>query len=97
LKLRALQRKVGSASIHVWPPRVWASSYKAGDKFAVGDVGVLTGVKRRDNRLSLTMRYDDREHTGGLEWDPPPALADVERVLKSNLGREIKTLGELDV
>jgi hypothetical protein len=43
------------------------------------------------------MLYDDREHNGGLEWDPPPTLADVERVLKSNLGREIKTLGELDV
>jgi hypothetical protein len=47
MKLRELKRKVGNASIHVWPPQVWASSYKAGDKFAVGDVGVLTSVNRR--------------------------------------------------
>jgi len=43
------------------------------------------------------MVYDGREHMGNLEWDPPPALADVEKTLTANLGREIKVIGELNV
>jgi hypothetical protein len=96
MKIRELKRKVGHSSCHVWPP-LWVSSYGADRRFATGDEGVLKGVQRWDTRLSLTMMYDGREHMGSLEWDPPPALADVENVLNANLGCEIKSIGELDV
>jgi hypothetical protein len=96
MKLVELKRRVGNSSYHVWPPP-WASSYGADNRFATGDEGVLKDVQRQDNGLSLTMMYDGREHMASLEWDPPPTLADVERVLNANLGREIKAIGELDV
>ena len=96
MKIRELKRKVGNTSGHVWPPP-WASSYGGGSSNATGDEGVLQGVQRWDSRLSLTMTYDGREHMGNLEWDPPPALADVEKALTANLGREIKAISDVDV
>jgi hypothetical protein len=42
------------------------------------------------------MRYEGREHTGRLQWDPPPILATVEQVLQDNLGKAIRALGELE-
>lgn len=43
------------------------------------------------------MRYEGREHTGRLQWDPPPMLMAVEQILQANLGKAIQDLGELDV
>jgi hypothetical protein len=64
----------------------------------MGPVGVLEYVQRRDDdSLELTMRYDGREHSGVLAWTPPPSMNDVERVLRSNIGREISAISELDV
>jgi hypothetical protein len=96
MKIRELKRQVGNTSCHVWPP-LWVSSYGADRRFATGDEGVLKGVQQWDTRLSLTMVYDGREHMGSLEWDPPPALADVEKVLNANLGLGIKAIGDLDI
>jgi hypothetical protein len=62
--------------------------------------GVLEAVMRHeddDALLRLTMRFDAREHSGILTWVPPPALATVEGLLRANLGREIRSIGELDV
>ena len=60
--IRKLSRKAGKAVVSVWPPP-WASAYKGADKMAVGEVGVLKGVKHLGKRrLSLTIEYDGREH-----------------------------------
>lgn len=96
MKIRNLKRKSGQAIISVWPP-AWASSYGPGDKFAVGDEGVLKSVKRLDDRLSLTMEYAGREHVGSLQWDAPPSLDEVEKVLRAHLGLPIKAISDLDV
>ena len=96
MKVRELKRKVGNSTFHVWPP-LWTSSYGANSRFATGDEGVLNSVERWRNSLSLTMMYDGHEHLGSLEWDPPPALADVAKILKANLGRDIRAISELNV
>jgi hypothetical protein len=62
----------------------------------VGEEGVLESVKRMGDRLSLTMKYKGRERFGSLQWDAPPSLDAVERVLLGNLGKPIKTVGDLD-
>jgi hypothetical protein len=95
-KIRDLKRKFGEAVVRVWPSS-WGGSYKAGDKFAAGDEGVLVSVTRIGNRLTLTMKYDGRDHMGSLEWDAPPTLDAVEKVLKANVGKPIKTINDLDV
>ncbi len=96
MKIRQLKRKSGGEDVPVWPPR-WASSYGRRDLFAVREEGVLESVTRRGDRLDLTMRYENLAHFGGLEWTPPPAIEDVEKVLRANISRPIKAISELDV
>src|SRR5882762_1825145 len=36
-------------------------------------------------------------HSGRLQWDPPPMLMAVEQILQHNLGKAIKDLRELGV
>jgi hypothetical protein len=96
MQIRKLSRKAGKAVVSVWPP-LWASAYKGADKMAVGEVGVLKGVKHLGKRLSLTIEYDGREHIGSLEWDAPPSLEAVESVLKASIGKSIRDIGAVDV
>jgi len=96
VKIRNLKRKVGDAVVSAWP-QGWTGSYTGADKFAVGDVGVLKSVKRLDDRLSLIIEYEGREHVGSLQWDAPPSLDEVERVLKAHLGEPTKAVGDLDL
>jgi len=58
---------------------------------------VLKRVTRVDNHLVLTVEYDGRAAVGRLEWDPPPSLTAVERVLCAHLGEPITAIGYLDV
>jgi hypothetical protein len=59
--------------------------------------GVLTRVTRAENRLALTIECEGREAVGRLEWDPPPSLTAVEKVLRAHLGEPITAIGYLDV
>jgi len=95
MKIRYLRRKSGQTVVSVWPP-LWASADKPGDTFAIGEVGVLVSVKRLDDRLSLTMKFEGGEHVGSLQWDAPSSLDDVEKVLRAHLGHPIKAISELD-
>jgi hypothetical protein len=96
MKIRDLQRKSGEAVVSVWPPQ-WGSWYKAGDKFAVGEEGVLKSFKRVEDRLSLTMEFEGREHSSSIKWDEPPTLAAVEKVLQAHLEQLIKEISDMDV
>ena len=98
MKMRDLSRRAGSMTVPAWPPR-WAGSFSPVDTMPMPGEGVLESVTRVANTtlLSLTMRFDAREHTGILRWDAPPPLAAVESLLKANRGREIRAIGDLDV
>jgi len=98
MRIRRLKREVGGVIDSVWPPR-WTFSMhpRGGDEILVGEEGVLESVKRMGERLSLTMSYKGRERFGSLQWDAPPSLDAVARVLQTNLGKPIKTIGDLDV
>jgi hypothetical protein len=83
--------------MRAWPP-IWVPGGR-GPSDAFGADGVLesVSVRRREERLSLRMRYKGREHMACLSWDPPPSLIDVEQVLRTHLGTTIRDIGELDV
>ena len=39
------------------------------------------------------MQYDGREHVGGLEWDAPPSIDNVEKLLRAHVGEPITAIG----
>ena len=98
MKIRQLKRKFGGVIESTWPPLWTFSMYpRGGEEILVGEEGVLESVKRIGEHLSLTMKYKGRERFGSLQWDAPPSLDAVERMLQANLGKPIKTIGDLDV
>ncbi len=52
---------------------------------------------REGNRLKLTIEYEGTQPGGFLEWDPPPKLENVEKVLRAQIGKPVKGIGNLDV
>ena len=85
----------GFPRMHAWPP-VWMPGGWALDG-EFGSEGILVSVRRLEGSLSLRMRYDGCEHNGRLQFDPPPMLAAVEEILRANLGKAIRDLGDLEV
>lgn len=98
MKMRDLTRRAGSIPVRARPPR-WLGSFHPVDTMPMPGEGVLASVTRvaKTSLLRLTMTFDGREHSGTLRWDPPPLLDAVESVLKANLGREIRAIGDLDI
>jgi hypothetical protein len=97
VKICHLAWRSAERTLSAWPPR-WIATFKREDMGPLPGNGVLESVTRIESRLlRLTMRFKDREYVGMLTWDPPPSLADIEPMLRANLGREIQVIGELDV
>ena len=94
MQIRKLQRRSGATIVSAWPPWVLSGS---GTTFVRMGEGALKRVIRVDNHLSLTIEREGRETVGRLEWDPPPSLAAVEKVLRVHLGEPITAIGYLDV
>jgi len=97
MKIRDLARAEGGKVVPAWPPR-WVGSFHP-DIVPAPEEGVLEFVMHTPHNtiLTLTMRFDGREHTGILTWDAPPAAAAVAKLLKAHLGAAIGALGNLDV
>jgi hypothetical protein len=96
LKIRDLKhRHEGFPRVHAWPPVWMPGGWVLEGEF--GSEGLLVSVKRSEDYLTLRMRYEGREHTGRLEWDPPPMLTAVDQILQANLGKAMRDLGDLDV
>lgn len=94
MKLRDLQHGAGTAM--VWPPQ-WVESAGPGHTSTVAEEGVLKGLQRMGNRLLLQIPINGRRRTTRMEWDPPPAVGDVEVALFASIGAEIRRRGALEV
>ena len=94
MQIRKLRRRSGATIVSAWPP--WVLS-DAGTTVARMSEGVLKRVTRVNNRLSLTIEREGREAVGRFEWEPPPSLTAVEKVLRAHVGEPITAIGYLDV
>jgi hypothetical protein len=90
VKLREL--KHGGATI--WPPQR-VDSAGPGD-LSVED-GVLEGVERFGRRLLVRINIHGHRFTARLQWDPPPAVGDVEVMLLASIGAQIRDLGDREL
>lgn len=80
----------------VWAPQ-WIESSGPGETSAVAEEGVLEGLERLGNRLLLRINVGGRRRTASLQWDPPPAVGDVETVLLASIGAAMRDLGNLEL
>ncbi len=94
MKLRDL--KQASGGITVWPPR-WVESTGPSDLAEVPANGVLEGLERFGERLLLRINVDGQRRTASLQWNPPPAVGDIEAVLLGSIGTAIRDLGEREL
>ncbi len=56
-----------------------------------------SGFQRLGNRLVLPITINCPRRTANMEWDPLPAVGDVEVVLRARIGTEMRRLGDLQV
>jgi len=97
-RIKDLQRPYGGDAIPSWPPR-WIPSYDGATVLPSGEDGMLTWVERMASGpgLWLTMRLDGVARRGPLLWSGSPSLAEVERVLRSQIGRVIRDIGFVEI
>ncbi|MFI5341049.1 MAG: hypothetical protein ACHQ7N_14580 [Candidatus Methylomirabilales bacterium] len=99
MRIKDLKRTYGSAVVSAWPP-MWTSVQSAHGPWSTrlaGDEGVLERANQLGDRLTLTMRSNNGEHAGSLQWDEPPTVVEVEEVLMAHLGEPIRNVGDLEV
>ena len=97
-RIRDLHRPYGAVEISSWPPR-WVPSYDGADAVAASEDGVLTWVERMPNGpgLWLTMRIDGIARRGPLLWSGEPSVAELERILREQIGRTIRHVGHVEI
>jgi hypothetical protein len=84
----------GSRSF-IWPPGGSGSELRDTAKLRLE--GVLTNVLRIGDRLSVTIRFEGREHVAMLgEWKLPPTVDEVEAALRRGVGRTVQAVGVVE-
>ena len=58
---------------------------------------MLKGLQRMGNRLLPQITINGCRRPASMEWEPLPAVGDVEVVLLASIGAEIRRLGDLEV
>lgn len=95
MKLRELKH----GPVHAWPP-MFGGAYRAGDRFPVGEVGVLRHVDTAKGMagLRLEIEYEGRTWSGVMEWDgDDPAREKVRDVLRSYIGKDLRELRDIEL
>ena len=86
-------------SIRNWPP-IWISLYAEGNGLPVGEVGVLTEVKKSQlhaARLVLVMEYEEDLYGAALTFSDVAFCNRIFEVLNSSVGLSIKEIGNIDL
>ena len=82
-----------------WPP-VWVHSRDGSYKSVTGEVGVLKYVYASNgvsNRCYLVIEHDGTKYVGCLIFKDVPFCAAVANILRLQVGRSIKEIGDLDL
>jgi hypothetical protein len=81
-----------------WPP-AWVWTGAGLDEHPRGEVGSLHDIQifKVDHRVVLLMAWDDVPYIGCLRFDDPAASRQIGAILKRQIGRSIKEIGDLDL
>ena len=89
-------RKSGYPS---WPPK-WTTTHHDKDDKPIGEVGILEDVMTSDlidNKVFMFIQHGGLRYMGFMIFDDPPFCYEIYHLLKSNLGRSIKEIGDIDL
>lgn len=95
MKLRELKH----GPIHAWPP-MFGGAYGRGDRFPVGEVGVLKAVDNAKGMpgLHFEIEYEGRTWSGIMRWDGDELSGGHLRdVLRRYVGKELHELRDIEV
>jgi hypothetical protein len=87
------------SGMKTWPP-LWTSTGQDKRDWPKGDAGTLREAWLHDGLdtcLFLFMEHRGHRYVGSMYFDDIGFCYDIDRVLKSNLGRSIKEIGDLDL
>ncbi len=79
---------------------MWTRTRGTAPKTLTGEIGVLTYVYASENvsnKLYLVIDYQHESYIGSLIFDEHSFCAKVARLMRSQIGRPIKNIGDLDV
>ena len=82
----------------IWPPR-W-NKVKANVATVVGEVGMLKFVHAPSTgalKCYMVIEHDGEQHVGELVFDDRSFAERIVLLLKDNLGRAIKDIGDIDL
>jgi len=82
-----------------WPP-VWTQNQASGVRRMDGEIGVLRYVHARigpSNTCFLVIDYQSERFVGTLLFSDRTFCAQISDLLRGNIGRPIKEIGDLDV
>jgi len=82
-----------------WPP-VWTQVTKFQTKTVKGEVGVLRFVHANanlSNKCYLVIELANEKYVGCLIFDDKTFCLQITELLKCNVGRPIKDIGDLDI
>jgi hypothetical protein len=81
-----------------WPP-IWIEKYAENTTLS-GEIGVLSHVgvsSGRRPRCFLHITHNNKPYVGSLIFDDPAFSAYVTALLKKNINKTIREIGDLDV
>jgi hypothetical protein len=91
-----MSRKGG---LKAWPP-LWRATLPYNDNKLIGEIGILKDVMMSDqidNKIFMFMQHEGFRYMGFLTFDDSPFCHEIYRLLKSNVGRSIKEIGDIDL
>ena len=87
------------SGLKTWPPR-WTTPNQDKDDKPIGEIGSLEDVVMSeliDNKVFMFIEYQGLRYMGFMFFDDPPFCYEIYRILKRNLGRSIKEIGDIDL
>jgi hypothetical protein len=82
-----------------WPPK-WTTTHREKDDKPVGEVGILEDVVTSNlinNKIFMFMQCEGLRYMGFLSFDDVSFCSQIYTLLKANIGRSIKEIGDLDL
>jgi hypothetical protein len=82
-----------------WPPK-WTTTNPDKDDKPIGEVGILEDVVMSnliDNKIFMFMQLYGFRYMGFMGFEDPPFCNQLYLLIKANIGRSIKEIGDLDV